>query len=51
MTVIFMSNGSEDADMHASTSLQLVTVSIDTSPINSPNGTHGDMKMNERHLP
>jgi len=42
---------SEDADMPASTSLQLVTVSIDTSLINSPNGTHGDMKMNERRLP
>ena len=26
-----------DADMHASTSLQLITASIDTSPINSPN--------------
>jgi len=24
---------------------------VDTSPINSPNGSHGDMKMNERHLP
>jgi len=23
----------------------------DTSPINSPNSTHGDMKMNERHFP
>jgi len=47
VTVIFMSN----ADMHASISLQLITASIDTTPINSPNGTHGDMKKNERHLP
>ena len=48
MTVIFMSNGS---DMHASTSLQLITASIETTPINSPNGIDGDMKDNERHLP
>ena len=40
-----------DADMHTSTSLQLITASIDTTPINSPNGTHGDMKNNERRLP
>jgi len=31
VTVIFIPSRSEDADMHASTSLQLVTVSIDTS--------------------
>ena len=55
------SAANEFAEDDASTSLQLATVTqslpplnltfVDTSPINSPNSTHGDMKMNERHLP
>jgi len=58
------SAANEFAEDDASTSLQLATVTqvfcllpplnfifVDTSPMNSPNGTHGDMKMNERHFP